>query len=171
MKNIELKVSINNFKQIIFYLKKNGAKHKQKLHQIDTYYKCDKGRLKLREINNKNFQLIFYKRPDNYASKLSNYFILKLSRDQFKIIKVILMSAYDSLNVVKKERDLWIYKHTRIHLDSVSSLGKFLELETVVNEISLKQARKEHDNVISLLDISRFKRYDKSYSDLLFTKK
>lgn len=171
MRNIELKVSINDFKQITLYLKKNGAKHKQKLRQIDTYYKCDKGRLKLREINNKNFQLIFYKRPDNYASKLSNYFILKLSKDQFKITKTILGCAYDSLNVIKKERDLWIYKHTRIHLDSVSSLGKFLELETVVNGISSKHARREHDDMISLLGLSRFKRYDKSYSDLLPTKK
>lgn len=171
MKNIELKVSLDNFKQIIPFLKKSGAKHKQKLHQIDTYYKCDKGRLKLREINNKNFQLIFYKRPDNYASKLSNYFILKLSRNQFKVIKMIMGVAYDSLNVIKKERDLWIYRHTRIHLDSVSSLGKFLELETVVSGISSRQARREHDDAISFLNLARFKRYDKSYSDLLSTKK
>lgn len=171
MKNIELKVSIDDFKQIIPFLKKSGAKPKQKLRQVDTYYKCNKGRFKLREINNKDFQLIFYKRPDNYSSKLSNYFVLEFSKDQYKIIMVILMSAYDSLSVIKKERDLWIYKHTRIHLDNVSGLGKFLELETVVNKISLMQARKEHNDVISFLNLTRFKRYNKSYSDLLFKKK
>jgi len=171
MKNIELKVYVDNFKQIISLLKKSGAKHEHKLHQIDTYYKCDEGRIKLREISNKNFQLIFYKRPNSYASKLSSYFILNLNKDQFKIMKLILSVAYDSINVIKKKRDLWVYKHTRIHLDSVSSLGKFLELETVVNRINSKQAIKEHNDVINFLKLARLKRYDKSYSDLLSIKK
>lgn len=69
--------------------------------------------------------------------------------------------------VIKKERTLWIYKNTRIHLDKVKKLGKFLELETVVRNADLNQAREEYNEVVRLLNLSNYKRHDKSYSDLL----
>lgn len=167
MKNIELKVSLRDFGQIIPYLKKISAKHIKKMRQVDTYFKCKAGRLKLREINSDELQLIFYNRPNRHSSKLSDYYILSFKKDQAEVVKLILSKLSKIENIVKKERNLWIYKHTRIHLDDVSNLGKFLELETVIRDISISQAKKEHSNVIKFLKLSKFKRYDKSYNDLV----
>ena len=65
---------------------------------------------------------------------------------------------------------MWIYKNTRIHLDDVNKLGKFLELETVIDGINLINAKKEHEKVIKLLNIAQCKKIKKSYSDLLLNK-
>ncbi len=76
-------------------------------------------------------------------------------------------SIYGEKNIVRKKRNLWIYKNTRIHLDDVYGLGGFLEIETVVKNIDIKQARKEHSEIISLLNLLEYKKIDKSYGDLI----
>ncbi|MEK7568297.1 MAG: class IV adenylate cyclase [Patescibacteria group bacterium] len=165
MKNIELKLSAGNFNKIIFCLKKARARHAGKLCQTDTYYNCRDGRLKLREINAQKFELIFYKRPNTNNSKISNYQILDINKKQAKIIKSILADALRTKNIIKKTRDLWIYKNTRIHLDKVSGLGRFLELETVIKK-NIKAAEVEHGEIIKNLKLSKYKKYGKSYSDM-----
>jgi predicted adenylyl cyclase CyaB len=73
--------------------------------------------------------------------------------------------------VVKKERQLWRYKHTRIHLDKVKKLGNFLELETVMKNLSEAKAAGECSEVIDLLNLDRYKKLKFSYSELLLKKK
>jgi predicted adenylyl cyclase CyaB len=167
MKNIELKLSISkdNFNKIIFFLKEIRAKHEKKLKQIDVYYNCRACRLKLRKINNKKFELIFYKRPNASHSKISDYQILDINKNQVKIIKSILDNILGQKNIVKKTRVLYMYKNTRIHLDKVDKLGKFLELETIIKG-NIKQARAEHKKVINLLNLSKYKKLGKSYTDM-----
>lgn len=167
MKNIELKISLNNFSDIILALKLAGAEFKGKLVQTDTYYNCKTGRLKLREINNKDFELIFYKRPDKNGSEVSHYQIAKIEKNQLRNAKIILKASLGEKVIVRKKRNLWLYKHTRIHLDEVNDLGSFLELETVVKGINLMRAEEEHYKIIKLLSIDKFKKCNKSYSDLL----
>ncbi len=167
MKNIELKISLPNNNNILGVLKKNKTKHKGKLFQTDTYFNCPDGRLKIREINNKKFEIIFYHRPDRRVSKISDYKIINLSKQQFEAIKSIFKSIFGEKIVVKKERDLWIHKNTRIHLDKVSGLGVFLELETVIGKININSAKRENIEVINLLGINNFKKIGNSYSDLL----
>lgn len=55
-------------------------------------------------------------------------------------------------------------------MDIVEKLGHFLELETVVQENNLKNARNEHLEIIKLLKIGRLKKISVSYSDLLLAK-
>lgn len=167
MKNIELKIFLDDFKEIATLLKKIGARHKERLYQTDTYYNCKTGRLKLREINNRDFELIFYQRPDGGNSKVSNYEILNIKRGQLKAIKSVLSKSFGEKNIIKKERRLWMYKNTRIHLDRVNNLWKFLELETIVKN-GFREARVEHNEIINLLGLSKYKKYDKSYSDLFY---
>ena len=59
MKNIELKIKVNDFRRTEKRLKRLGAKYCGALNQKDTYFNCAEGRLKIRETNNKNFELIF----------------------------------------------------------------------------------------------------------------
>jgi len=35
---------------------------------------------------------------------------------------------------VRKRREVWLYKHARIHLDTVERLGRFIEIEVVVTD-------------------------------------
>ncbi len=65
---------------------------------------------------------------------------------------------------------MWIYKHTRIHLDVVKGLGKFLELETVLKDISKTEGDKEFNNIVSILGIDKQKSIASSYSDILLSK-
>lgn len=166
MKNLELKVSVNNFEEIINGLKKMGAKFSGTLNQKDVYYKIGGGRLKTREINGKNFELIYYRRPNVKNSKFSNIKILRFSKSEFKILKKTLDNVFGRKSVVEKKRQLWLFQHTRIHLDKVVGLGNFLELETVVKNINLMKAKKEHREVIKFLKLDKYKKESKSYGDM-----
>ena len=105
-------------------------------------------------------------RPNKKISKTSNYQIIELSKKSINSIKNILGIVCGFKNTVKKTRDLWFLKNTRIHLDKVFGIGNFLELETLVKR-NLKAAKKEHGNIIKILDLERYKKYSGSYSDML----
>ena len=167
MKNIELKIEVNKFKDIVLLLKKIDAHIKGVLMQKDTYFNCDSSRLKLREINNNFFELISYNRPDKCSSKLSNYEVEKLTKKQMQKKKIELGRTLGKVAVVDKKRELWMAGHTRIHLDSVKKLGKFLELETVVSGISNKEAYKEHKRMINNLGLNKYRKCAGSYGDML----
>lgn len=171
MKNIELKVVCAEHDNIASVLKKICARFEGRLKQIDTYFNCPGGRLKLREINGKRFELIFYQRPDWTRSKVSDYEVWELDRKQTALIKNILKKALGEKVTVQKERGLWIYQHTRIHLDKVKNLGNFLELETVLKNINLERGKKEHLEIIKHLGIAWHRKINNSYSDLLLAKK
>jgi len=65
MKNIELKIRVRDFKKIVPVLRKIKSRYLGALHQVDIYYHCRHGRMKIREINNKQFELIYYN-PSRY---------------------------------------------------------------------------------------------------------
>jgi predicted adenylyl cyclase CyaB len=171
MTNIELKITLDSFDEIMTRLKKIGATEKGELHQIDTYYNSKRGRLKIREINKRYFELIYYERADTSGSKQSDYSVLKIKLEELETMKFILKNSLGEKVRVEKKRFLWLYKNTRIHLDKVKKLGKFLELETVVKKITSKQAKNEHEEVIKLLNLSKYKKMSVSYSDLIFRSK
>ncbi|TSC91644.1 MAG: uncharacterized protein MJ0240-like [Parcubacteria group bacterium Licking1014_17] len=170
MKNIELKIIIDGFDGITETLKNIGADFKGELSQADVYFNCPKGRLKIREINDEKFELIFYERPDSANSKVSEYEIVELSENQADCLINILDNILGKKADLNKIRKLWVYEHTRIHLDNVSELGNFLELETVVKDMTFEQAEEEHKKLIDLLDIAHFKKVGKSYVELFLEK-
>ena len=66
--NIEIKAKCSDHGRIRSILKSKNADFKGLDHQIDTYFKVNSGRLKLREGNLEN-HLIFYDRVNQEASK------------------------------------------------------------------------------------------------------
>ena len=165
-KNLELKIKVESHNKIIELLKNVNAEHKGLLSQKDIYYNWNKGLLKLR-VQDGNYQLIKYIRDENAADRFSNYEILELSgNDAEKYLSDILSIE----TVVEKKRDLYIYKNTRIHLDTVINLGSFLELETVVvSEDHDVQA--EFDEVVKLLHLDFKNQIRCSYRDLILNSK
>jgi len=167
MKNIEIKLKVPNFIDIITRMKKIGAMFQGRLRQIDTYFNIGHGRLKLREINGKSYELILYDRPQNTESRVSTYTRVPVAAAEQRCIKKIFAGVFGIRVVVRKERDLWIYKHTRIHLDMVRGLGNYLELETVISGIDFSAGKREHAEIKASLGLSRYKNISVSYENLV----
>jgi len=170
MKNIELKILVNNFKKIKFLLKRIEAENIGKIYQKDIYYYCKNRRLKIRNIDNKKYELISYIRPNKTNSKISTYEIFNINSKKIKLIKSLMEKKFTQRNIVEKKRDLWIWRNTRVHLDRVKELGYFMELETIVGNRHLEEAKAEFDNIFKLLDLKKYKKIANSYSDLLSEK-
>ncbi len=100
------------------------------LKQTDTYFKVKRGRLKLREINGKQLELIYYRRENTRGSRYSDYTVLGLHKKE--AAKRVLDSLFETMVVVKKKRELFLYKNSRIHIDSVAGLGAYIEFEVMV---------------------------------------
>lgn len=164
--NLELKVKVDSHIKIIELLKSVNAQSKGVLNQKDIYYKWNKGLLKLR-VQNGSYQLIKYIRDENASDRFSNYDLLELSgNDAEKYLSDIL----DVEAIVEKKRDLYIYKNTRIHLDSVKILGEFLELETVVVSDD-QNVQAEFDEVVKILALNLDLQIRCSYRDLILNTK
>lgn len=159
--NLELKIKIYPGQKIESLLKKISMSKVKTLNQKDIYYKFNRGLLKLR-IENGDYYLIKYLR-DEKGKRWSNYEILNLEGNN---VQNYLSDIFPIEAVVEKVRKLYVYKDTRIHLDQVKGLGKFLELETVVTK-GKKHAEKEFALVVKLLNLDLEKQIQASYRDLL----
>ncbi len=129
-KNIELKARLHNLpaaRQVALQIATGSLGIQQ---QVDTYFHCPQGRMKLREINSHTSQLIWYERPDQTDSKDSEYLIVEVSRQRAKSLK----AQMGIRGVVSKRREIFLHKNVRIHLDEVEGLGNFIEFEAVLGE-------------------------------------
>ncbi len=160
------RVALKNLKRLRVLaegLRDAPARH---IEQHDTYFNCPNGRLKLRQIKGQMAQLIFYRRPDSSAPKLSDYTISDIPYpDQ---ILAILAGALGIRATVVKTRTLFLVGQTRVHLDSVEGLGSFVELEVVLEDS--QSAEEGHAIAQKLMDHFEIKESDLvggSYVDLL----
>jgi len=160
--NLELKIKATSHESLKKILKQIGAENKGMLNQKDVYYSVPNGLLKLR-IENGNESLIVYNRNENDKSRWSDFEVLKFINGKGE---KFFSKLFDVEIIVKKERELFYYDDTRIHLDTVNYLGKFLELETLVIN-GKADAKKRFAKIIRLLKLDESKQIRKSYRDLL----
>lgn len=130
--NLELKAKIKSTSTFSQIAQQIGAKYNTTMLQEDIYFYSTKGRLKLRSINGDKAELIFYERDENTNSRLSEYQIYPVADKD--LMKKILQLAYGIRVVVKKQRILFIYKNSRIHIDKVDKLGDFIEFEVILGK-------------------------------------
>jgi predicted adenylyl cyclase CyaB len=102
------------------------------LQQMDVFFPCPHGRLKLRIFDDNHGELIFYERADTPGPRRSNYQIARTA-DPYRLLE-IMQHVSDSSGTVEKVRSLYIVGQTRIHIDQVKGLGSFLEIEVVLEE-------------------------------------
>lgn len=154
MQNIEIKARLRNRDNVEGRLRALGAKCLWTHRQKDTFFCVPRGWLKLREAEGRPPELITYERSTELAiARASNYEVMVVK--DAEACRRLLARVLDVDRTVAKERTLWIYEHTRIHLDRVDQLGDFLELETVVEGITEREAREETQRVQSTLGIDR----------------
>ncbi|MCW3015815.1 MAG: cdd [Solirubrobacterales bacterium] len=109
-----------------------GARDAGVLHQRDTYFAVPHGRLKLREEAGAPAQLIAYDRTDTASARTSAYHLVAVPDPPALI--AALTATHGAGPVVQKTRRLLLRENVRIHLDAVTGLGDWVELEAVVPE-------------------------------------
>ena len=131
-RNIEIKASLTDdqFERIKKVAAELAGSESEILRQTDTFFNCVDGRLKLREFGGGLAELIFYKRSDVEGPKASSY--ERVPTDNPTGLLKALSGAYGIRGTVCKRREVFLVGNTRIHLDCVERLGKFLELEVVL---------------------------------------
>jgi predicted adenylyl cyclase CyaB len=132
--------------------------------QTDTYFHVASGRLKLRERSGAGSELIFYRRPEASARRVSDYFLYRV--DDTRRLKRFLADSFDVRVVVAKRRAVYLYKNARIHLDKVKGLGHFAEIEVVIDR-GERQAQQLMTDLLRRLEIDARDLIRASYSDML----
>ena len=165
LKNLEFKANCESLDVLRERLANLQAEHHRTMKQLDTYFNVPQGRLKLREINTDEAQLIYYERSDLAESRYSNYQVCSISEPM--AFNQIATMAWGVKGVVEKQRELWMFGDTRIHLDEVRNLGQFVELETVIREQTEEEAQAEHQLVKDALGIKEEDLVSVSYNDLI----
>lgn len=168
VKNIEFKARCWDLQALRDRLKKAGVAPSRRMRQVDTYFRVPGGRLKLREIEAGESQLVQYFRPDENAARQSDYIVVPVDRPE--PLKQALTRALGVSVVVDKVRELFLWEHTRVHLDAVKGLGTFVELETVIEKQTAEAARAECERIQKALQISADDLLSVSYADLLISR-
>ncbi len=137
---IEIQVKVEKSEPLLEFLDKNGIFQSEK-HQVDEYFSPVNGDflsarpvkewLRLRDangkysINYKNWQ--FDKNGKSYYCDEFETGIENID----KIKKIFSALNFRSIVVVDKLRKIWIYQDYEVALDSVESLGDFVEIEYI----------------------------------------
>lgn len=168
MPNIEIKAKCKNLNEAREIAQKLKTDYIGNLHQVDTYFKTKDGRLKLREINDKEAQLIPYYKEYSTGPMKSRYSLLPVN--DVDNLKYILDKTLGTITVVDKKREVFLIDNVRVHLDEVKGLGTFIEFEAVYEETSPSDKEREVARVSGLMDIFKIQEkdlLDKSYIDYL----
>lgn len=167
--NIEIKAKCTDHDKIRDLLKSRQADFKGTDHQIDTYFKVNKGRLKLREGKIENF-LIYYEREDKEGPKQSDIILFKSTPGSS--LKPILVNSLGVLVTVDKNREIYFIDNVKFHLDTVRDLGTFMEIEAIDSEGKMGKEKllEQCNEYLKLFGIKKTDLISVSYSDLLLTK-
>lgn len=165
MQNIEIKTSLPNPEATLNLIRQLGAKPTWVHQQRDVFFNVPAGYLKLRCVEGRPAELIAYQREAGTKPRPSDYDIARC--EDGVALETALTRSLGIRGIVEKKRQLFLWQHTRIHVDQVRDLGTFLELETVVKGISIAEARAETDHVIAALALDSDLFLDRPYLELL----
>ncbi|MEM2122325.1 MAG: class IV adenylate cyclase [Candidatus Bathyarchaeia archaeon] len=158
---VELKAQIPDREHIRRLLLDNGGEYIGRYHQVDTYFKASKGRLKIRElIGLKKAHLIFYEREDVRNPKESK--VWKVNIEDPESMKGLLSQIFPVCAVVDKNREIYMF-------DGVQVLGEFLEFEKEVPDEpkAIQEGRRKLEGLLERLEINVKNLQSQSYCDMV----
>ena len=164
--NIEMKARYINPSYVRSVLKRLKADFKGTDHQIDTYFKINNGRLKLRQGKIEN-NLIFYKRDNKKGPKKADVILYEVKDNE---IKNILEKSLGILCTVDKKREIYYIDNVKFHIDKVKGLGNFIEIESKSGSRSKSAMLKQVRHYMKLFRIKEMDLVKNSYSDMLMKK-
>ncbi len=170
MENIEIKARVSDLHTIREKILKMDHKYIGLDHQVDTYFNTKSGRMKLRESKLSGSYMVLYFRDDICGPKSSTYQIVPVKNSDE--VKSLLSQMLGLQVIVEKERDIFLYENVRVHLDQVSGLGEFMELEAVMDEKFNDRGKetKKVNYLLDILDINKEHLLSQSYRELVAEK-
>ncbi|MDO9576525.1 MAG: GNAT family N-acetyltransferase [Candidatus Cloacimonadales bacterium] len=167
--NIEIKAICSDPSNIRDILLSRKADFKGTDHQIDTYFKANHGRFKMRE-GNIEYSLVHYDREDISGPKRSA--VIYYHPRKTDPIKELLSRAIGELVVVDKQREIYYIDNIKFHIDIVKELGSFVEIEAIdkTGEIGAEKLYAQCREYLDLFKIPEEDLLTNSYSDMLLDK-
>jgi adenylate cyclase, class 2 len=168
--NIEIKARCQDQTRIREILHIENADFRGIDHQVDTYFRVNKGRLKLREGNIEN-NLIRYERENQAGPKQADITLYKT--EPGSSLKELLTKALGILITVDKVREIYFIGNVKFHIDTVKELGTFVEIEAIGDDETTDKERllQQCQHYLSLFKIPEHDLVAVSYSDLLMPEK
>ena len=165
--NIEIKARVESLDPLRSFLVQHHAKLLGVDHQKDTYFKVPQGRLKMREGNIEH-ALIFYQRPNQAGPKKSEVFLHKVVAGDASLGH-LLHHALEIDVIVEKSREIYFIENVKFHLDLVSGLGYFAEIEAIDQDGSIgeEKLRAQCSYYMQQWNIASQDLLTQSYSDML----
>jgi predicted adenylyl cyclase CyaB len=165
-RNVEIKAAVPDLAPLADALRRLGAAPGGEGRQEDTFFPCPAGRLKLRRLSESSGELIHYARADDRGPRESRY--LRVATSEPDRLRAALAAAYGVSGVVLKRRTVYLVGRTRVHLDDVEGLGRFLELEVVLGDAEPAEAGvREARALMAALGIREDQLVGPAYVDLL----
>jgi adenylate cyclase class 2 len=165
LSTVEIKARCPDPAAIRRSLGEDGARFIGEDHQVDTYFRVPRGRLKLREGTIERY-LIYYERPDSALPKPSVVSLYRPAPDPS--LKALLTRALGVHVVVEKYREIYFIENVKVHLDRLEGLGAFVEVEAIDAEGALGHDHLEAQcrHYMARFRIATADLLEASYSDL-----
>ena len=165
-RNIEIKYRCPDLDAVRAAAIALGAVPAVVLNQLDTFFRCPNGRMKLRAFGDGRAELIWYDRADAGETRQSEYVVAPVA-DDARLIDA-LTRGYGARGVVRKRREVVMFRNVRVHLDRVDGLGDFCELESVIGDgVAAATAQANLDDLIRGAGLDRLAVVPVAYADLL----
>ena len=164
--NVEIKAKCPDASLVRAFLKSKGATFTGQDEQTDTYFNVPQGRLKLREGIIEN-NLIYYERTNQAGPKNSHFNLIAI--EDAKGLKEALTKSIGIKVVVRKKREIYHIANVKFHIDDVSGLGSFVEIEAgnIRVSYSQEQLKEQCDFYLKEFGIQPDDLVEVSYSDML----
>ena len=165
-RNIEIKAHVADLPALTARVAAIADSGPVAIAQDDTFFRCEVGRLKLRDYGDGTGDLIFYRRPDQGGPKES-FHVLSPTASPASLREALTL-AHGVCGRVVKQRTLFMLGRTRVHLDRVEGLGECMELEVVLEEGEASDVGvREAQALMARLGIGSDALIDGAYVDLL----
>lgn len=165
-RNVEIKAKIARLDVVLNNAQTLVGEAPKLIEQKDVFFHAKNGRLKLRILGRTHGELIFYQRSDISGPKTSTYRVVET--DEPDKLRALLAAAYGEKIIVHKLRHLFTLGRTRIHVDEVTGLGEFLELEVVLDETEgTAEGEREALELMAKLGIKSQDLVEGAYADML----
>lgn len=173
---IEIKTKVRNKKRLLQKLKLLGARLKNKIHQVDTYYSPGKGerfvsrgrpRLRIRKNLTNGTARLEYHLPHGQHGGWER----EITISDGDMMDVILKNlGFKEECKIDKIRHHYKYKDFNLDLDQVKGLGTFFEVE-LMNVNNRKRAVRRVKELIKDLGFKEEVQYHNRYLNMMLRKK